>query len=260
MNLQPSSAREQLVSTLIEGDHGFIEIEGTSKTGKTTLIDQIITALVDQAPEGSSPPPVVLFAGDSEIDAARARWERVPEVVVQGRVPETEAEEGGLGYDVRWSDWFADITKDRKEDLDFSPPALTVIFDDWFTEDDGSLRLYDDKVALVQNRDAHERTEVADVVPFLREAGVRIIAAFRPAHTSQLTPEHRDNGEEDRLTVRNEFAGTLHGDYPADVSLIPAANAESGWRAAPAPTPPMMVSPNAPLPSSEQSIWMTEGD
>ena len=235
MKVQTSLTYGHLVDSLVEAsgkERALIEIEGAAKRGKTNLLNAVITGLVNPSRENAS--KVVLFAGESEIEAARARWADHPGVVVQGRLPENEAYEEGE-YDLRWSDWFADITKERKENPDWSPEPLTVIFDDWFTEADGSLRLYDDEESLMQNRAAYERAEVADVIPFLREARIGIIAAFRPGHTSPLTPEYLGDADGyERLTVQDHFARTLHGDFPADACLIPDPEADSEWRLAPA--------------------------
>lgn len=253
MKVQASLTYGHLVDSLVEAsgeEYSLIEIEGAAKQGKTSLLNAVITGLVNPYPYSRNASKVVLFAGDSEIEAARNRWADHPGVVVQGRLPESEADEEG-SYDLRWSDWFADITKERKENPDWSPEPLTVIFDDWFTESDGSLHLYDDEESLAQNRAAYERTEVADTIPFLREAKIGIIAAFRPGHTSQLTPEYVGDLHGDRLTVRDEFARTLHGDFPADVCLIPDSEADSEWRLAPAASEwPWEHNPNIPAPGA----------
>lgn len=240
----------QLATHLVDAESlELIEIAGEGGTGKTTLVSQIITELVTRSPEPNS---VVLFAGDREIDAARKRWENVPQVVVQGRLSPDKTTDAYSTHDGEWDDWFASISKDP----DFDGHRLTVLFDDWFTESDGSLRLHEDWDAVRSDQDnpsARERTYVTDRIPFLRRARVRVIAAFLPGHTTQIATE--DVPEEGGPFDGDEFTQTLHGPYPANTILSPIRGERYGWQIGVDVRTPGIVAPAVPVSEEEATVF-----
>lgn len=149
------------------------EIVGGSRSGKTTSITRIIAYL---ATLHQDPGAILLLAGDREIDAARARWAEWPQVAVYGRedadrlVRLDESDLEPLDRD-------SSAETDPGDEGDF---PLVVVFDDWFTERDGTLRRCPEDSA------AQQRMEM---IEFLRalddEDGLPVIAAFRPGHVSQ---------------------------------------------------------------------------
>ena len=246
MDHQPSPP-DYLAATLAKDNTlQLIEIEGASGSGKTTLINELITHLTSGKPEKPSAPSVVLFVGDSKIDAARKRWAHTPHVLVQGRLPDEQAEEFAR-YDARYDVWFADISKDYPDTSPEGDGGLTVIFNEWFTERDGTHLLYGDSDSFKGDPYARERTWATNTIPFLRRANVRVIAAFRPGHTSHLTTE----GEDGEKRADNEFEWTLHGRYPADAFLVPVEDKAHVWKRVPVCTsfPGSAFYMNVPKPS-----------
>lgn len=250
---------------------GLTELIGGTGTGKTTMLNRIVAHLATEDPR---PQSIVLFAGDREVQQARKRWASWPQVMVVGRNPVSPD-----GRDRLWrvthphapaptdrmllsEEWVlvptpegapAETTLLVRDDF-MNEPIMndrtgrqTFVFDDWFTEADGTLLRFteeslDNAPRLSPAGWADWRSKLAYDA---RISGHAVIAAFRPGHTSQ----DDDSGKiRDAIRFNRGYLGgfipydafvgnhpfdpsmqvTFHPS-PAEVTLLPADDAACVW-------------------------------
>lgn len=143
-----------------------IEVVGGPGTGKTTLVSRMIAHRATEIPR---PRSIRLYAGAREFDAACARWEGWPQVVVIGP-------EGQIG---RTSANARDEDIPNTSGLQAARGHELRVFDDWFTGKSGLLPRY--------TRDEISHLPVDHPVRWrARIAATASVAAFRPGHVSHL--------------------------------------------------------------------------
>lgn len=237
------------------------EIIGGPGTGKTTMVNRIIAHLATEDPR---PQSILLFAGDREVESARKRWADWPQVEVIGRNPSKPDGRETLwgasrpdGHKVFFphpegvpDDW----ERTHRDNLMVVPIMnaergdQVFVFDDWFTESDGSLLRFT-KEAL----DDPERSTPADWADWrmaqvslckraewqvkpAADASFPVIAAFRPGHTSQrdesadiMHTVSQGRGFAGVFTPHDTFTQTPSGLEHADMIVVPDDEAPHAW-------------------------------
>lgn len=213
---------------------GTIEIVGGPGVGKTTLLNRMIA---HRATEVQAPNSILLHAGDREFGAASARWKEWPQVVVIG--PDGQVD--GTAVNIRKEE-------DGLSRLGINENSALRVFDDWFTNKDGSLPRYTHQEigSMPFDHPVRWRARVA-------ASDSPAIAAVRPGHVSHLdesgeipgvisgvggeftrgNPEVFSRG----FVARDEFVFGQEEDsgpaeaWPADLVLVPDGEIPYLWEA-----------------------------
>lgn len=211
-----------------------VEIVGGPGVGKTTLLNRMIAHRATEVP---TPRSILLHAGAREFGAASARWKDWPQVVVIG----PDGQVAGTAVNIRKEE-------EGLSRLGVDEDSALRVFDDWFTDKDGSLPRYTHQEIgpMFFDHPVRWRARVA-------ASGKPSIAAFRPGHVSHLD-ESREipgvisgvGGEFTRgnpevfsrgFVARDEFvfgqaedSGSAES-WPADLVLVPDGEIPYVWEA-----------------------------
>lgn len=232
---------EFAVVNLFKAIPNLTEIIGPSGAGKTMMLNRIIAHLATEDPR---PESIILFAGDREVEQARKRWATWHQVLVVGRNPNAAQgrddlqtvphKDGGLVLSA--------VPLGEGSIVHCESSRQVLVFDDWFTERDGSLLRFDsDALRDPSLLSPADWAKWRAVWPLKGGAlGAPVIAAFRPGHTSQVDESAmiRDaiaKREEyyGGFTPRDEFThaypSIVEGPSPADVTLVPSEDDDHVW-------------------------------